>query len=242
MEDSVAFNEYNQKDDPFWKDDFSILYDKQRLTEFIPTLDMSVSERLNAIVRFSIYLSIILTLMHNQVWPLYIAIFGFAVTLFIENSRDRSSEDLAMFSGDDVCTIPTDENPFMNPLQFENAEDKPVACNLEAAFGETQVGNMANDKFMRGLYQDSFDLFERNNSQREFYTVAGPPRHPTAEARHNFAMALYGNASSCKSDPFDCEPFTRLSQHRPIFPNPNVNPVTERNRLDRLPVLGNQTF
>lgn len=238
MQDSVNFREQNEKFDPFWKDDFSVLYNRDRLTEFIPTIDMSVSERLNAIVRFAVYTGVLMGLIKNEIWPLYITIFGFAVTLFIETNRDKSSEQLLGFS-DEVCTMPTDENPFMNPLQFENAEDKPQACNLEAAFGEHSVGDIVDEKFYKGLYQDSFDLFERNNSQREFYTTPGAPRHPTAEARHNFAMALYGNAPSCRSDPFDCVPYERLQQKRPIFPNPNVNPVTERNRLEDLP-LGDQ--
>lgn len=225
MEASV---DQNQKYDLFWKDDFSVLYSKERLTEFIPTLDMSVSERLNAIVRFAVYLSVILTLMQNQVWPMYIAVFAFVVTLFIETQRGKSN-DLATFSENDLdCTMPTDQNPFMNPLQFENAEDKLPACDLEAGFGEHSVGNIADEKFMQGLYLDSSDLFNRNNSQREMYTTPGPPRHPTAEARQNFAMSLYGNAPSCRDDQFDCHPFERLSQHRPIFPNPNVNPVTEK--------------
>lgn len=233
MEDS------NQKFDPFWKDDFSILYRRDRLTEFIPTGDMSVSERLNAITRFSVYVAIVLALVENEFWPLYIAIFGLAATLFIEVKRDDSKDDLAAFENEQ-CTMPTDENPFMNPLQFENAEDKPPACDLEAAFGEHQVGELANEKFMKGLYINSWDLFERNNSQREMYTVPGPPRHATADDRHKFMMSLYGNAPSCKSDPFDCQPFERLQQKRPIFPNPNMNPVTERNQLEELPVIGDQ--
>ena len=220
--------EQNQKFDPFWKEEISVLYNKERLTEFIPTLDMSVSERLNAIVRFSIYLSIILILMQNQIWPLYITVFSFAITLFIDSNRDKIN-DSGVFAGEDrTCVLPSDNNPFMNPLQFENAEDKPPACNAEAGFGEHAVGDIVDEKFYKGLYQNSFDFMEKNNSQREFYTVPGPPRHPTAEARHNYQMSLYGNANSCKSDPFDCEPFSRLSQHRPIFPDPTVNPVQTR--------------
>ena len=48
--------------DKFWTEDISILYNNDRLTEFYPSYDMTLVEKLNSIVRLSIYLSIILYL------------------------------------------------------------------------------------------------------------------------------------------------------------------------------------
>ena len=38
------------KSDPFWFDDMSILFSKDRLVEFFPTEDMSLGEKLNSII------------------------------------------------------------------------------------------------------------------------------------------------------------------------------------------------
>ena len=61
--------------DPFWVDDYKILFYKERLTSFFPTIKMTLIEKLNAIFRLSIYLSIILYLISNKYHYLYIMIF-----------------------------------------------------------------------------------------------------------------------------------------------------------------------
>ena len=48
--------------DPFWLDNFKILYDKSRISQFFPTYDMTIIEKLNAMTRLSILLSMILYL------------------------------------------------------------------------------------------------------------------------------------------------------------------------------------
>jgi hypothetical protein len=46
--------------DPFWYNDITILWNKNRLTEFFPTKDQALEEKFNAIVRLSIYCFIVL--------------------------------------------------------------------------------------------------------------------------------------------------------------------------------------
>ena len=46
--------------DPFWLNKVSILFRSDRLTEFMPVVDHSIEERMNALARFGIYLTIIL--------------------------------------------------------------------------------------------------------------------------------------------------------------------------------------
>ena len=50
----------NKNIDPFWFSDYSIIFNKNRLTEFFPASDMEYTEKLNAILRFSKYIAIIL--------------------------------------------------------------------------------------------------------------------------------------------------------------------------------------
>ena len=52
--------------DNFWLENPSILIDKNRLKEFIPLKEMNLSEKLNSLIRFSFYVSIILTLYYQK--------------------------------------------------------------------------------------------------------------------------------------------------------------------------------
>jgi hypothetical protein len=82
--------EDNDITDPFWITDYKILFYNQRLTDFFPTLEMTLIEKLNAIFRLSIYLSIILYLFTGNYLYLYIMIIVGLFTLFIfYNQKDK---------------------------------------------------------------------------------------------------------------------------------------------------------
>ena len=76
--------------DKFWSDDINVLFNNNRITEFYPSYDMTLIEKLNSIVRLSVYLSIVLYLFTQNYLYLYIAIVIFAFTLFIfKNQREN---------------------------------------------------------------------------------------------------------------------------------------------------------
>ena len=52
--------------DPYWFQDICVLFHKKRLLEFIPTSDMTTSERFNTIVRLTIYISLIYILIKDD--------------------------------------------------------------------------------------------------------------------------------------------------------------------------------
>lgn len=60
--------------DIFWFDNIKILIDKKEVYNFLPTVDMSLNEKLNSIVRLSLYLAVILSVLTNNIN--YIFIFG----------------------------------------------------------------------------------------------------------------------------------------------------------------------
>lgn len=72
---SIKMTTYEDQSDPVWIDNFNILFQKDRLTEFFPTKNQSNEERINSIVRLSLYASIILFIYHSNVK--YSAIFIF---------------------------------------------------------------------------------------------------------------------------------------------------------------------
>lgn len=72
---SIQMTTHTNKSDPIWIDDFNILFKKERLTEFFPCKIQSNEERLNSIVRLSLYSSIVLCIYHSD--PKYSSIFIF---------------------------------------------------------------------------------------------------------------------------------------------------------------------
>ena len=59
--------------DPIWITDFQILFKPERVMEFFPVKEQTHEERVNAIVRLSLYTSIVLSIYHSNFK--YFAIF-----------------------------------------------------------------------------------------------------------------------------------------------------------------------
>ncbi len=214
--------------DKLWFEDMGILFRKDRLSEFFPTLDMSLEEQLNSVVRFSIYAGVLLYLYNQNYLMLYLPIAGFALTKVIHDVRKPQENNEKMSTeliGDNneleeelennrteidgkECIKPTKNNPFMNPNHTDKMDDKPEACPID----NKDVRGEMNDKFMNNLYQDVSDVFGRNNSSRQFYTVANT-QNPNSQK--DFAKWLYGSTGECKSGNLNKCIYQDLRQKRP---------------------------
>ena len=73
--------------DEFWYDNIEVLFKLNRIDEFFPTTDMSIEEKLNSLVRLSIYISLILTSYSLNSKYLYIAIIVMVLTAIIYINR-----------------------------------------------------------------------------------------------------------------------------------------------------------
>jgi len=58
-------NTIENNSDEFWYNDPKVLWKFDRFIEFFPNPNISLSEKLNALVRLSIYISIILIYLHS---------------------------------------------------------------------------------------------------------------------------------------------------------------------------------
>ena len=98
-----------------------------------------------------------------------------------------------------TCRRPTIENPFMNPPVTDYGTDAPVACNAD----DESIKEEIRVNFNHQLFRDVDEIFERENSQRQFYTMPNTavPNHQT-----NFADWLYKVPTSdiCKEDQTAC--------------------------------------
>lgn len=198
--------------DSFWIEDYKILFYKDRLTEFFPTINMTLIEKLNSIFRLSIYLSIILYLLTSNYLYLYIMIIVGLFTCFIYyNQRDNlelyfnsipdSNQNLIEESiHKNIIINPTTENPFMNiNLITDNKEQEPAP----PSWNNDDIQKDIEDKFGYNLYRDVGDLYGKSNSQREYYTM---PSTTIPNNQTSFAKWCYSVGPTCKEKSIYCAP------------------------------------
>lgn len=196
--------------DNFWYLDIKILFKKERLIEFFPNYEMTLNEKLNAITRLSIYLSIILSLISNNYNYMYISVIVLIFTLLIYKLQ---SDNIELYFDSyrnntlnntltDVkkCTIPTQNNPFMNHNFLTDSPSKPAACK---SYNNEGVKKEIKQNFNLKLYRDVSDLYQRNNSQRQYYTM---PSTTTPNDQTKFAKWCYNTGKTCKEDTIKCVP------------------------------------
>jgi len=98
-----------------------------------------------------------------------------------------------------TCRKSTMDNPMMNPniTEFGNNNDPPAACNAD----DDEIKESIKVNFNHQLFRDVDELWERENSQRQFYTM---PNTAIPNNQTEFANWLYGGATACKSDSTAC--------------------------------------
>jgi len=95
------------------------------------------------------------------------------------------------------CRRPTADNPFMNPSQDDfNKENVPVACNAD----DQDINNDMQAKFTMDMYRDIEDVFDKKNSQRQFYTIA----HNIPNDQEAFARWCHKYPATCKTNQERC--------------------------------------
>lgn len=160
--------------DKFWFDYPQILIDHDRLSEFYISKDMTKTEKLNAIVRFFIYTSILSSLYTNNIKFLMIPILALVITYFIQvNSNEKFDESYENIIVDDkiIEQVPTINNPFMNPSVFDNIVTFKASEYGDNSPESNTIKKEIYKKFSHNLFKDSSDIFDTNNSFRQFYTV-----------------------------------------------------------------------
>jgi hypothetical protein len=118
--------------------------------------------------------------------------------------QEKKSKNKIKYSLDEMriyesnrCRKPTVDNPFMNPSVDDfNKEDTPKACNAD----DEDIRKDIELKFNEDLYRDIEDVFDKKNSQRQFYTVA----HSIPNDQEGFARWCYKFPATCKTNQERC--------------------------------------
>lgn len=189
--------------EPIWIENINILYQKDRLLEFVPKHQMDINSKLNALVRFSFYLTIILILYNFNYLNLYIILVVMALTYIIYHYKhqpfsnyvekipnmDQFINQKYNHKPSNKCRKSTKDNPFMNSLIVD--KEGISACNPL----NQEIKNKIEDNFTNKLYMDIGDVFQKNNSQRQYYTT---PVSSNVNQQTDFANWLYLTPDTCK--------------------------------------------
>jgi hypothetical protein len=201
------------KYEKIWYEDISVLIDKKKLIKYIPLKSYSKNEKLNAIMRFSLYLSIILSLISMNLNYMFIFI-GMAIMTYIidissnmkeEIELEKKVENYSNIKKDKhvkknnikpkkyvkKCHMPNDHNPFMNFMVTDKRLRKP-ACK---SHNNDEINDLVEDKFSIGLYKDINGIYNNENSQREFYTM---PNTEAVNRQGELGRWLYHTPKTCK--------------------------------------------
>lgn len=164
---------------PFWYSQPSVLFNKDTWYVFVPTPNMSVSAALNAVVRFSVYLTALLFLTSFDPWYLLIIPLVMGITIFLNYWFPQVKKMTENFASGPVVSgyvgteesMPTEDNPFMNaPLtDILDNPNRPPAADVT----RMDVRNKVNKAFAQtsNIYMDTTDVFDLVQAQRNFHTV-----------------------------------------------------------------------
>lgn len=184
--------------DSVWIEDISVLFNDLR--SFVPSRKMTLNEKFNAVIRLSIYVSVIHYVILGEA-----RIFGLPIITMLLSyvyyrtlkesyanhnhsmSKQLNHKQLKPKVDSHKCTKPQNENPFMNVMINEYAEnpERGSACNVD----DSNVKKSMHDKYFRDAYRDIDDAFDRKSSFRNFYTM---PNTTIPNDQNEFAQWLYG--------------------------------------------------
>jgi hypothetical protein len=211
---------------PFWFNDPSILFNKDIITKIYPEKMMSSNEKLNAITR----LVILLTILGYLITEKYKIVVTGLVTLasivflhYIQRNNEAKNGDVNVkeaFTNRDVYAIkkseftqPTPKNPVMNVLMNEYTDDPSrmdaapsyhpeVEKNINESTKEFIKSNFNDPNIDEKLFNDLGDSLEFSQSMRSWYVM---PNSAIPNDQNSFAKFCYGDMKSCKDgDDFAC--------------------------------------
>lgn len=159
-----------------WYKDVAGFLHPSRLPYFFPTPTMTLAEKLNAALRFSLYFAVVVSLVQRNATaffvPAFIAIFTYALYAFYEHNKheERSSARHNGTAYEVVqgkqCILPSKNNPMGNVLVSDYVlnPQRPPACSITRHAIKARA-----ERIMNSLYKDVDDIWSARTSTRSFY-------------------------------------------------------------------------
>ena len=183
----------------FWLDNVNELI-KPILT---PDINMTVEEKINAIIRAVLFIGIIATLVFHDTRYVLFVIIIMILSIFLFNyeyQKNRKIEKYLDYNDLDIinnkkCVKPTISNPFMNPniLTIKDGNKDYHACSIE----NKNINDSMNKFFYENVFRETDDLYDKSSLDRQFYTV---PSTTFPNNREKLGEWLYDRGPSCKEN------------------------------------------
>ncbi len=196
----------------FWTQDPFTLFDADNRFDIIPYAGNTEVENLNCLSRLIVWSALALLLYTANAYALFYAGAFLALIVGVYEYSVREKMEIPFAE-------PTLNNPYMNPLYGEapHAEAPKWSDPKNKA-----VFDQATEFAEYNLYRDQGDLYNKNNMDRNFYTIASTTTPYDAELDFRKFLQLTPNKESCKVDPRQCQIFNDLRFQAPVAPNQPV--------------------
>lgn len=184
-----------------WYDRPQLLWADGAWSKILPLSVMPLEDKLNALMRLSVWFSVIAALLWRDLRLLVLVPVVAGVEAFAyQDLRKRSAGVEAYLDdrgldvrGGRLCTKPTAGNPFMNRLMTDSPS-RPAACSVS----DVGVIERQNQLLLSGtpMAEDPYDMNGRA-AARQFFTTASTS---VVSDQAAFLKFVYGDmANSCKS-------------------------------------------
>ena len=200
-----------------WFNDPTVLLNKNKMNQLWPTEKMSKNEKINAITRLVIILSILGYLLTNSINFFLTGFITLGVIIFLYYTKESQTSDKLQesFTNPNLYNVlkpnftnPTEKNPLMNVLLPEindnpnrkraaPAYNRAVEKSINKKTEDFVVSNFDNDpKIKKRLFSNLGDSFEFEEfGQYQFFAT---PNTTIPNDQNSFAEFCYGGMTSAK--------------------------------------------
>ena len=225
LDKNISYTHKSTVHENYWFHDIAgTLFNLDYLVKIFPTGDMTYAEKINALVRLSIYIGIILALFYANYLFIYIPIITMLATYILylfrieqlENSRATQGANAKLYAVPPSTMISLtkknmigqDDKSFESILNIQHCS-KPSNNNpfMNPLIFDSRLRDSACDsikpenqlqiekEYNKYCIKDVSDIWNHNSGRRQFYTVASTT-YPNDQGA--FANWLYRRPPSCK--------------------------------------------
>ena len=163
---------------------------------------ISFKDKILIISNFVFFIGLIFALISRSI---FFIIFAIIINLFLlyiyfyyNKEQSKIKEELEnnnqAIINNKLCVKPSKNNPFMNPSIVDIDTNSNI--NLNACYIDNpKIKKEINNYFLNNQYRDVKDIYEKNSSERQFYTMPSTTIPNNQEA---FSKWLYYRNKSCK--------------------------------------------
>jgi hypothetical protein len=202
--DHTKFNENKITDKivikiSLWYEDPTVLL--ENISQFLPTNDLSTTQKINALARMSILIALIIIVSKSDSKWLSVPVVIIILTLFLGYTEPFNDNNiLTDDKNNKTCQRPTENNPYMNYTLADLVDnpERAAACKYQ------DVKQAIKTKFASRIHADEYDIFGKNISDRMFYIMPNTRMINDQSGFAKWCYNIYDDGGTCKENGENC--------------------------------------